>query len=400
MRSPIPAILVLAAFATSVAADDMVLTKQVGPVDVKLFLPGSAKEIKGLVVHAANYGLKTDDRWAELCRQLDWGHVAMNIPNVQKATNRGAALNAAIDEGLKEFAQKSGHPELVNVPMAGTGHSAGGLVTNILFKRPERALAYTIDCGWVVDPAKLQGNTGQIPALFTIGSIPDAFKMLPSIDNNYFPARKAGNPWGFGLQWGCAHDFGNAATLQIPWIRSIARLRIPADASAKNGVIPLRDVKLEDGWLGDYSTIKGLSPTIAPWAEYKGDKAAAVWLPDCYVAHVWQAWQAKFPPVILEASGPEGKLGVFNPKKSRSLTVSPGDDITLSISLAKDDGSSGTVKKVEYFDGDNDLGRGETFVWKSPRPGTYAVYARYELADGRTGSTHPALVIVRSAKKS
>src|SRR4051812_34084607 len=72
--------------------DDVVLDSTVGNVDVRIFIPKQAEAVRGLIIHAANYSLKTDDRWAELCRQHRFAHVAMNIPNVQKATNRGQAL--------------------------------------------------------------------------------------------------------------------------------------------------------------------------------------------------------------------------------------------------------------------------------------------------------------------
>src|SRR5690242_20028837 len=86
------------------ARDDVVLDKTVGNVDVRIFIPKQAEAVRGLIIHAANYSLKTDDRWAELCRQHRFAHVAMNIPNVQKANNRGKALTNALEQGLAEFA--------------------------------------------------------------------------------------------------------------------------------------------------------------------------------------------------------------------------------------------------------------------------------------------------------
>ena len=173
-------------------AADVVLGTQVGTVDVRIFIPRQAAPARGLIVHAANYVLKDDDRWAELCRQMRFAHVAMNIPNVQKATNRHQALAKALEQGLKEFAGKTGQPELTRLPAVGTGHSAGGLVTGVLLRDPGRTITNCIDCGWVMDPSKLAPEAARVPALFTMGAVPDDFKMLPSIEANFEPARRQG----------------------------------------------------------------------------------------------------------------------------------------------------------------------------------------------------------------
>src|SRR4051812_6592018 len=169
------------------AAADVVLGTQVGTVDVRIFVPRQAAPARGLIVHAANYALKDDDRWAELCRQMRFAHVAMNIPNVQKATNRHQALAKALEQGLAEFAAKSGHPELTRLPTVGTGHSAGGLVTGVLLRDPGRTITNCVDCGWVMDPSKLAPEAARVPALFTMGAVPDDFKMLPSIEADFEP---------------------------------------------------------------------------------------------------------------------------------------------------------------------------------------------------------------------
>ena len=69
--SPFAALALLACLAASgpvapLAADDAVLSVKVGEVDVQVFVPAGAKVVRGAVVHAAHYQLKTDDRWSEL----------------------------------------------------------------------------------------------------------------------------------------------------------------------------------------------------------------------------------------------------------------------------------------------------------------------------------------------
>ncbi len=381
------------------AKADIQLTAQVGTVDVRIFVPRQADAVRGLILHAANYKLKDDDRWAELCRQLHFAHIAMNIPDVQKATSRGQKLSQGLEEGLKQFAEKSGHAELMTAPRVGVGHSAGGLVTQVLLRDPARTITNCVDCGWVLDSTALKAEAASVPALFTMGAVPDDFKMLPSISEKYEPARRAGLPWGLGVQWDCAHDFGNSAALAIPWIQAICDARLPKTASGKADAVTLRDLKLEDGWLGDRTTIDSQLPVIAAWNHYASDKSVAAWFPNRAVAHVWRAWQSHNSPVTLEAVTADGKhkLPALKPKEARDLVMPADLDLVLQVSIAEDV----RLAKVEYFDADVAVGEGRgsdgwRFTWKSPAQGIHCVYAQWETAEGKRGVTNPALAIVQT----
>ena len=135
------------------AADDLVVSNRFGEVTAELFLPGDVPVLRGLYVHAANYKLTPGDRWAESARVIGFGNLSVDID--RKANNRPAKLRLALDAALVDFATKSGHKELPHLPLAGTGHSAGGWVTQIILKTPARALTAAIDCAWVVDSTKL-----------------------------------------------------------------------------------------------------------------------------------------------------------------------------------------------------------------------------------------------------
>jgi hypothetical protein len=383
---------------TETRADDLVLSTQVGEVDVRAFLPGGAKELRGLIVHAANYGLKDDDRWAELCRVLHFGHVAMNIPRVQFATGRQQKLSKALDEGLKEFAKKSGHPELTQLPLAGVGHSAGGLVTGPLFRAPKQTLGLCLDCAWVLDPDKLPPGAANVPAIFTMGSIPDDYKMLPAIQGHFEPGRKKGLPWGLGVQWGCAHNPGNSSTLFVPWLRAIAEARLPKNVPAGAGPPKLRDLRIEDGWLGDRGTIDGNYATVTSWPDYKGDRETAAWFPDRATAYVWRAFESKEPPVVLKAESKDGKTRVVppTPKEASEMLIDPDVDVVLGVAVRE-----GTaLRKVEFYDGDELLGAAESapwrFTWRKPARGLHPVFAQWQTTNGKRGVSNPSLIIVRS----
>jgi len=113
---------------------------------------------------------------------------------------------------------------LPHVPLAGTGFSAGGMVTRVLEAWPERMLTNGISCSWVRDADEM-GEAAAIPELFIIGAKPDAFKMLPAIEEHFEPALAQRRPWSLGLQHECQHDWANSGTLIVPWMQAIARMR-------------------------------------------------------------------------------------------------------------------------------------------------------------------------------
>jgi len=399
-RMPFLALLILTvnqAFPPRAEADDQVLGTVVNGVDVKIFIPEDVKVLRGIGVHAAHYRMNPQDRWAESFRKMGFAHVALNMD--LKRTNRPVVLRKALEVGLKEFAEKSGHPELPNLPLLGVGHSAGGMVTSVLLKTPERMLTACVSCGWIVDPQKLQPSESDVPLLFTLGAIPDAFKMLPGVESNFLPARKKGLLWGLGLQWGCAHDFANSATLFIPWCEAIADARIPKDASPLTGPVKLKALREQDGWLGDRGSWETHFATVASWADYPGDKSAALWLPNRYVACVWRAFQSKDPPVILEVSTADGKvkLPAASPKVERGMMADANEDLLLEAIVR----ANLPLRRVQFYDGDVLIGETPLapwrVTWKNASQGPHAVFAQWETLEGKPGVSNPALVVVRSA---
>ncbi|MDX1565346.1 MAG: hypothetical protein R3236_08080 [Phycisphaeraceae bacterium] len=371
------------------AAEDILLKTRIDPVDVQLFVPKESRPVQGLLVHVFNYKMKPHDRWATLCRQMKWAHI--NTVISRKANNRPKKIRHAINESLKQFAEKLNMPQLVHVPRAGTGFSAGGMVIPVLAAEPQKMLTNAISCSWVSDPAKL-GETASIPEMYIIGALPDGFNMLPAIEKFYEPAIAAKRPWGLGLQHGCKHDWANSGTLLAPWIVAIAKMRYP-DKIDPTQPIRLRPVKFEEGWRGDRTTIHGTFATVAPAAEFKGDVRSTVWLPDRATACIWRAWQTKKSPVHLSAEASDGsvKLPPFSPKKGLTLMVKPGVDVKLGVRI----NGGVAIGPVSFYHGDTLIGKTDDparpVVFKSQPVGIYAVWARHAL-DGKPAVTNPALI--------
>ncbi|MCY3019342.1 MAG: hypothetical protein NTW87_09995 [Planctomycetota bacterium] len=366
-----------------------------GTVELKVFVPAEEKMLRGIILHVANYKLNPQDRWAEICRAMNLAHlvVSMNM----KENNRPAKMRKALDDGLPQLAAASGHPELVDLPIMGTGHSAGGMVIQVLSPAAARMLTNCVSCSWIADSEKIPPEAAATPMLFTLGAIPDDFKMLPDIESHFLPARKKGLPWGLAVQWGCAHDFGNSACLFVPWMEAIFAARVPTDWNPLAGPVKLRDVKQEDGWLGDQASTQGNFAAIESWADYNGDKAAASWFPNRAVASVWRALMSKDAPATLEAATLDGKakLPPFSPKAERGMLLEPGADMLLSVAL--NNGFPAT--KVEFFEKDALLGEAVhapwQWTWKSIPQGPHVICAQWTTAEGKQGVTNPALFVVR-----
>jgi len=215
---------------------------------------------------------------------------------VDKRNNRPNTLKKVIAAALQEFAVKTSHSELVDAPLAFGGMSKGGGWSAELGQfYAGRTIAFNNVCGWVGKPDK----DLSMPAVVVIGGVPDGFKMLDAIATQYEPARKGGAPWCLALQWGNAHDYGNANALAVPFLDAVIAARLPQKVDPVVRPAKLKPMRLEDGWLGDRSTWETHYATIAKYADYRGDKAAASWLPNRYVAYTWRSFVSQSPPVQI-----------------------------------------------------------------------------------------------------
>ncbi len=376
--------------------EPVILRDRIGEVDIEALLPAGVTTYRGVIWHAMNARFRADDRWAALAQELGFIRVVTSID--RRATNRPTKLRNALDQALATWAEAHGHPELPYLPLTGSGHSAGGMVLGAMLRTPQRTLTAAIDCSWIADPTQHPEEAANIPLLFTLGAIPDGFNMLPGIDAHFVPARAAGRPWGLGLQHGCAHNFGNAATLHIQWIQSVARLRLPSEVDPQPGPIPLNDIPLESGWLGDRDSIHAQNATIAAWDDYDLDRTTAIWFPDRATAMVWRAWQTKDTPVQLHMSREGWNLTPFAPRRSWSMPAADGQDVTLAIRA--DDTVS--LSSVRWYAGDQILAERQEAPWEATwvaQSGCHLIWAEWTLTDGQIGTTNPATVFVPTQRR-
>jgi hypothetical protein len=191
-------------------------------------------------------------------------------------------------------------------------------------------------------------------------------------------ARAQGGRFGIAPQWGRKHEFARANNLLMPLFDASIRQRL-----GKPGE-PLITFDEKNGWLGDVSQWKEGTSAIAPYAEFKGDKAKACWFPDARTAHAWQAFVTYKPQLKLK--NPPG-LGDGQPFILRKV----GEAIDVEL-----DDEAATTGVITVYAGDKKLGdlREGKLTLKFPKPGFYPLYLKSNAEDGSTLWSRPNTLIV------
>jgi hypothetical protein len=198
--------------------------------------------------------------------------------------------------------------------------------------------------------------------------------------------RAEGALWATAIQWGQGHEFALANNLVMPWFDRVIRARYPVGATPLEGPVTLAPLAESDGWLGDPATWDAPMPSVAAFADYAGDKAAACWLPDAYLAAAWCGFVAKKPGVVIRRPAGQGDKADFQPHPAAWPVV-------VSVEV-----TAGRATSVEVLDGDRTLARTDAApcdVAIGPlAPGVHALLAVATLEDGRRLVSRPHTIIV------
>ncbi|HET8634584.1 MAG TPA: carboxypeptidase regulatory-like domain-containing protein [Gemmatimonadales bacterium] len=214
--------------------------------------------------------------WAASVRSLARSrHVALLGANDNPSNS--AASDEAFFAALRTVAASSGHAELAEAPVLGMSLSEtemGGLVS----RHPDRAIGLL---------ARVPPGAASLVAVEAL-AVP-TFVMQAGLDNpslNHavqaaFAANRAhGGLWALAVEPDVRHEQasarGNAAA--TGWISRVLDLRLPSTPGDQ--LITLGE---QSGWLGNQSTL-----SIAPWADYVGNRATASWLLNEATAGSWK----------------------------------------------------------------------------------------------------------------
>jgi len=206
-----------------------------------------------------------------------------NTPMAEEL-NRDAAVagDAGLSMLIERFAQDSGHHELRNAPILFWGFSAAaGFGTTFAALHPDRTIAF------VRYHSHRRGSTTSVDRLKTTPTLlvaggRDQTAGTEDASELWRSGRAAGAPWTLAVEPEAQHSSPEihektVTSLTVPWISAVVRLRL-------NDKRPLKSVPVGETWLADVSTSE-----TAAFAAFRGDRGAAVWLPDASSAKGWQA---------------------------------------------------------------------------------------------------------------
>lgn len=313
--------------------------RQGGPADkviAAITIPDGVKTVRGVVVNPFYVPAAKQEHWGAATAHWDFAMIGANFADV-----KNDEMAARLQDLLNDFAKQSGHAELKHAPMCFVGMSAGGgMSTRFAELFPDRTIAAAPVCLEVGPRSK---ESYAVPMVTIFGERDG--KQMEKLAEKLPTLRAEGARFATAVQWRLRHDFARANNMAMPFFDHAIRLRLPADASYKDGPPKLRDIPLNTGWLGDRSSWKTSNPRIAPAAGYTGDDAhAACWLPDRYTAYVWRSFVSHEPSLNIKS--PAG-MGDGEPFKA----FPTGEPVTVTINVKGD----AKFASVTLMDGDRKL---------------------------------------------
>lgn len=282
------------------------------PVNYTIWIPRHKRKLRGVIVHQHGCGEGScksgltgayDLHWQALAEKHDCALLAPsyeqpNEADCQKWCDPRNGSAAAFMKCLVELGQKSGHPELSEVPWALWGHSGGGhWAGGMVLLYPERVAAAWLRSGVPLlqpNPERptirehlLPDAALNVPMMCNLGTqegvtVKDGrfAKVWPANEAFFKAVRNKGGLIGVAVDPLTAHECGNQRYLAIPWLNACLSVRLPK----VNGP-PLRGMRAEDAWLAHPTGIEA-----CPQSELRGDPLKAAWLPNEAVARDWMQY--------------------------------------------------------------------------------------------------------------
>lgn len=296
-----------------------------------------------------------------------------------------------MQQAIKQLAEVTKHPELVNAPYAVTGFSAGGGYTRrLMHADPDKVIAGVV----VGSTMKLRGEVTdahrRVPMLVINGELERGPGEGPGMASHLEPVlaeqRPKGALWGWMAVQGVGHECAGQEVLGMPMLDAAVRLRYPADGDVRKGPLKLKPVPLESGWVADNTTWKSGLTLISPAQQFKGDVAKSSWLLNADVAFIYRAYSTLDRP--LKITSPD-------PMSAQSEVFDAGASVTIKV----DDSKFAGWKKLELYDGATKVGELTTgkaeFMVKDLKAGYHAFSVLGTDDQGTTRPSNPVLVVVR-----
>jgi pimeloyl-ACP methyl ester carboxylesterase len=296
-------------------------------VTYTLWIPDGVKTIRGIIVHQHGAGTTasiegstaaSDLHWQALAKKWDcalWGS-SYHVQNEKIDTSPGASelwfdprngSEKTFLKALGEFASKAGHPEIDNVPWALWGHSGGGIWADVMTAlHPDRVAAVWMRSGSsLMFLSHPEFTDHEVPAavygipMMTNPGVKEKPKQPPPEPDTRTAAEKMKGPWlgniatfkayrahggliGFAPDPLTGHECGDSRYLAIPFLDACLAMRLPDKGSKDQTLKPMDTSK---AWLAPL-----FGDEAKPAADFKGNPAEAVWLPNEAVAKAWMEY--------------------------------------------------------------------------------------------------------------
>ena len=278
-------------------------------VTYTLWIPDGVKTIRGVIVHQHGAGMTASKEGSTAAYDLQWQALAQkwdcallgpcyHVLNDGDWGDAGSIYWAdprrgsdqAMQTALKDFAVKTGHPEIAAAPWVLWGHSAGGIWSDVMTTlHPERVVAGYFRSGTYVvfrdrplqfPPPTITPAGYTVPIMCSAGIREKWITETSQKTYREFRAEKA--PIGYAADPKTDHDCGDSRYFAIPYLDACMAMRLP-DPGAKDQ--RLKPVDSSHAWLAPL-----MGDTAVPAAEFKGKLEDSVWLPNEAVAKAWMQY--------------------------------------------------------------------------------------------------------------
>jgi hypothetical protein len=355
---------------------------------LRLTMPEGLTVVRGILVVGPGAGGDSRDLYREV-----WYGEFVHLHDFAFLGTQAFSSHAenfkVMQNGLRQLAADSQHPELVNVPYVATGFSAGGgFASRLLVEAPDKVIASVI----VGSRLNLTGITPTAahlgtPACIINGEHEDR-GMAPVVEPVLADHRPRGALWAWMAVPGGGHERNGQEVLAMPMLDAAVRLRYPADGDVRKGPVKLKPVDPRAGWIADNTTWKSGLTAITPARDFKGGLAKSSWLLNEDLAFIYRAYATYDRP--LKITSPRN-----TPDNARDLVWDAGSRVTIRV----DDSRFAGWKKLELYDGAKKVGelaKGPAeFTVEDLKAGYHAFSVLGTDGKGNIRPSDPVLVVVR-----
>lgn len=255
----------------------------------RLWIGPETKAIAGVIVmvpgsNGNGRNMVEKPEWQALAKKHNMALLAAHITD-QPSGNMAIEHYADVSQGsgqamldvLNKLADKSGHPELKEAPLAFWGMSAGGEF-NYEFAcwKPERVISFIVNKGGVYYTALASEATRKVPGVFLTGEIDNPYRN-EIVEGIFSVNRRFGAQWIFAEEPGQGHEFAKSEAFALKYFDLIIPMRVK-EALHSPGLAPLPS----SGYLASIDTHEIVEDNIRPLP-----KGVTSWFPNQQIAALW-----------------------------------------------------------------------------------------------------------------